>query len=337
MNSKQTKITFYSIWLLCLLVTSSTVVFAQKELAPDLLNVRLNSTSSIPEPNSSNSASFNSSLPSPNSAQTETTLDSSPTDSATENPTPTQVGWISEVRPIVYEQERTQIKQQYRVAAEAYQQSYREYTLAKSQFEKLGTLAALEEAVLDTRQVMLDRNRLLMIFFDLMHLELRASAGLDPEKKQEALRRIEGFQAELLAQAQLIQNSQDRVALAARSQWFSEATKSLRSQGFYIRALILYGRLYMGYQQALTLYEEIKTFHQSQAVDPFMTAQRQRAYKEVDDQIKLINEQWAKIQVLLFDEANRDQNWFQRILPLMSVQQSNLIRVYAFIEELARQ
>lgn len=337
MNTRLTQITFFPIWLLFLIVTSPTVVIAQKESLPDLLNVRLSPTSPTLESNLINSTPPHSSLPSTASAQTETTTNSTSTNSAIENLTTTESGWATEVRPIVYEQERTQIKQQYRVAAEAYQQSYREYTLAKSQFEKLGTLAALEEAVLDTRQVMLDRNRLLMIFFDLMHLELKAAAGVDPEKKQETLRKIENLQAELRAQAQLIQNSQDRIALATRVQWFMEVAESIRSQGFYIRALILSGRLYVGYQQALALYEETKAFHQSQAVDSFMTAQRQRAYKEVDDQINLINNQWTTIQKLLFEDTNRDQNWFQRILPLLSVQQSNLIRVYTFIEELARQ
>jgi len=245
-------------------------------------------------------------------------------------------GGVTEARPLVLDQERVQIKQQYKAAAEAYQQSYREYSLAKAQFLKLGTLAALEEAVIDTRQALLDRNRVLQIFFDLIHLELRAAAGVDPDRKQAALRRIEEFRSELQAQELLIKNSQDRVALVARVQWFQEKAEQLQSQGYYIRALILAGRMYVGYQEALSLYEETKATHQAQTVDSFMLAQRQRAYTEVDAHLVIIDQQWQKIQELMFAEGERDQNWFQQVLPLLSSQQSNLIRLYAYIEELAR-
>lgn len=313
MKYRLTTIIFFPILLLCLLLTRSKFVFAQLEVSTG-------------------------------SAQVENSNNPGLNDISGENVEVLNTSGVTEARPLVLDQERAQIKQQYRAAAEAYQLSHREYTLAKAQFQKLGTLAALEEAVLKTRQALLDRNRLLMIFFDLIHLELRASAGVDPDRKQDALRKIENFQSELRAQQQLIQNSQDRVALVARVQWFLETAEKLKSQGFYVRALILTGRLYVGYQQAMSLYEETKAFHQSQVVDSFMTAQRQRAYSEVEAQINLINAQWLKIQELLIDDANqsqvqeqnRDQNWFQRILPLLSAQQTNLIRLYAFVEELAR-
>lgn len=267
-------------------------------------------------------------------AQTEVATESSQIENSTVSNINTQA------LPLVFDQERAATRQKYRVAAEAYQQSYRDYSLAKAQFQKLGTLAALEEAVMKTRQALLDRNRLLLIFFELIHLELRASVGVDEERRQDALSKVENFQSELKAQELLIQNSQDRVALVERVKWFLANAEQLRSSGFYVRALLLSGRLYIGYQQALSLYNETKALHQSQQVDSFMTAQRQRAYTEVDAQIELVNAQWTKIQELLFAEGNppqnRDQNWFQRILPLLSAQQSNLIRLYSFIEELAR-
>lgn len=243
---------------------------------------------------------------------------------------------MSTARPLVFDQERAAIRAQYRAAIQKYQQSYRTFTLARATYQQLGTLAALEDAVAATRQVLGDRVRVLIIFFDLLHLELRAGVGMDPERKQLALRRIETLRTELTEQEQLIANSQDRVAILARVTAYLESADTIETHSHYVRALLLTGRLYWGYQDSRSLYQEIKDSQAAQGGSTLLQAQRQRAYGEIDALIVQIDEQWQTVYQKLYEEGDKSQSWYQEFVVLLSQLQSDILRLFSYLAEVSQ-
>lgn len=251
----------------------------------------------------------------------------------TETETTVTVNGVTVARPLVLTQEQEAVREQYRAAIEQYQRSYREYTLAKAQYQQLDTLVALEKAVVATRAAMADRAEVLLTFFDLLHVELRATAGVDPEKKQAALREIESLRAEFLASKEAILASNDRAALLDRAVEYAQTTQGLEENAYYVRSLLLSGKLYWGYLQSLSMYQEIKDQQGQDQSNSLRQAQITRAYAEIDQLIGQINTKWDAVAVKFTKEEDKKRTWYQQVITLLTDLQTDILRLYSYLEE----
>jgi hypothetical protein len=234
------------------------------------------------------------------------------------------------------EDERQALKALYRDQIQAYQNSYRNFSLAKTQFQNLATLASLEEAVLSTREVFSARNIVLITYLDQLFLELTVNPSYDEEIRQEYLNKIKQLRAELVTFNQLVINSQDRQALAERAVGFIPLGTELQAISVQTRKLLFLGKFRSSAGMAQQLTQEIKASHEANPVSALKQGERQRAYQELTSADAVVQTAWDKSVLQYQTEEDFSNQAYTAFIVTLSPLQSGLIRWYTLLEQAAQ-
>ncbi len=234
------------------------------------------------------------------------------------------------------EDERQALKTLYREQIQAYQNSYRKFSLAKTQFQNLATLASLEEAVLSTREVFSSRNIVLITYLDQLFLELTVNPSYDEEIRQEYLNKIKQLRAELVTFNQLVLNSQDRQALAERAVGFIPLGTELQAISVQTRKLLFLGKFRSSAGMAQQLTQEIKTSHEANPVSALKQGERQRAYQELTSADTVVQTAWEKSVLQYQTDEDFSNQAYTAFIVTLSPLQSGLIRWYTLLEQAAQ-
>lgn len=232
--------------------------------------------------------------------------------------------------------ERQALKALYREQIQAYQSSYRKFSLAKTQFQKLATLASLEEAVTSTREVFSSRNTVLITYLDQLFLELKVNPSYDDEIRQEYLNKITQLRTELVSFNQLVLNSQDRQALAQRAEGFIPLGTELQAISVQTRKLLFLGKFRSSAGMAQQLTEEIKASHEANPVSALKQGERQRAYQELSSADAVVQAAWDKTVLQYKNEKDFSNQAYTAFIATLSPLQSGLIRWYTLLEQAAQ-
>ncbi len=236
-------------------------------------------------------------------------------------------------REVDTETKRQALKALYREQIQAYQTNFRKFSLAKTQFQNLATLASLEEAVLSTREVFSSRNIVLITYLDQLFLELAVNPSYDEEIRQTYLNKITQLRAELVSFNQLVLNSQDRQALAERAVGFIPLGAELQAISVQTRKLLFLGkfRSSAGMAQQLTL--EIKASHEANPVSALKQGERQRAYQELNSADTVVQTAWDKSVLQYQTDEDFSNQAYTAFIVTLSPLQSGLIRWYTLLEQ----
>ena len=248
-------------------------------------------------------------------------------------PTDAVATQIESSQSIDIESQRQVFRQQYRIQIQAYQEMYRQFSVVKSQFQKLETLASLEEAIVGTREVMRARDELLIAYLDLLYFELQVSPSYQEETKQEFLNRITQLKNNLVTFNQLVLNSQDRQAIAERVVGFVALGEELQELSFQTRKIIFLGKFRASAGMAQQLTQEVKNTHEQFPVSALKQGERQRAYQELDSIETVVQSAWDKSILAYSDEKSYYADSYSRFVVTLSPIQTGLIRWYALLEQ----
>ncbi len=176
----------------------------------------------------------------------------------------------------------------YQDQVEKYSVSEREYRTAKAQFFKLETLQSLEEAISKTRQVMLDRDDVLITYSELVRAHLQDTDGIEITLKSDADSDLEALIISLKEHRAKVAETKDREGMKQRAIEFAPIAKTIDERLSFSVSLITLGDLQAIYDKNLIIYREIKQLHTTTPTSALRQEERERAYREVDQSVEKV-------------------------------------------------
>ncbi len=170
----------------------------------------------------------------------------------------------------------------YRSDAQAFQTS-------KDQYSQIHTLAALEEAVRMTRQVMTTRAEVLQTYLATARLTLQYTKGIDTQTKAASLLQLDQLVSDLKLHQLAIANASDRTSLLGVATQFLIFNKRITAFSNQVSLLVSYGNLQSVDDKMLTVKQDLQTQIQQVVTDPLLLAQKQRGLDEVQRNLDQIN------------------------------------------------
>ena len=122
-------------------------------------------------------------------------------------------------KPLIFNQaglsaEIAEIKRTYSGQLGEYRQADQQFRVAQRQFFQLNTLAALETAVTESRQVMILRDQVLATYLEWLRLELTGATGVNLVHKKLALEKVVELQKATTRHREKVERVEDRFQLA---------------------------------------------------------------------------------------------------------------------------
>jgi hypothetical protein len=205
----------------------------------------------------------------------------------------------------------------------SYQAAYKQFTLAKKQYEQLETLESLNSAIEATKQVVLKRNEVISTYIEILHLELiQRQPSLHPNLRGQTIKRTEQLMT------QLAEFRQD-VASAVSREDLHEVLADYKTLFQQIQYLSYQSRLILKVDTLYRLGLELKDLKQSvidqEALitggDKFKAIKFYRGIDEIDKEFAQYD---ASLQKLKSNYLNKDKTspaWFKQA-------NTELIKVY---------
>jgi hypothetical protein len=238
---------------------------------------------------------------------------------------------ITEKKSIV--NEIAEVRRTYKGQLAEYRTAESKFTITKTQFEQLGTLASLEVAVQDTREVMFLRNQALLTYLKLMELELLEADGINLEEKNIALDGTRTLQKSFTTHQASVKKAVNRVAVGLAADDFEILAPQVAVLSKYVADLLRVGQLQTIYDQSVTLVAE--TDPQDAGADQSLKlnekirahAEIKKLMSEVGFDLKFI---WDEIREARFDGKP------SKIDREISSVYAGLSQTLAFLEEILR-
>lgn len=193
----------------------------------------------------------------------------------------------------VFQKEReteriTELRTLYRNQVEVYRAAEKEFTIAKTNFEQVQTLASLEEAVAKTKKVMKIRSEVLVTYLELVEAVLTETNGVELDLKQQSTTELLALVQALKIHQEEIQVSEDRLAMATLANNFEPIAATFESEVYKALSLIRIGRIQEVHDKSEIIFADIKETHQENEVAASAQAKRNRAYAEIERNFDLI-------------------------------------------------
>lgn len=220
----------------------------------------------------------------------------------------------------------------YLARVEKHRELDRTFRVSKAQFEKLNTLQSLEEAIEDTRAVMISRDEVLITYLELLHASLDDTAGVDVQIKLDTLKRLEDTINDLKEHLAATQQTVDRAGIADRADEFVPLKQEIVSVTGIARAQIVVGTLQNVYDKIVIIYDQVKAEHEVTEVSALKQQQRERAYAEVDRALVNVAVQLEETR-LKFSQGGRSPNL--DVADELEQVYTGTAQLLSFVEELA--
>lgn len=224
----------------------------------------------------------------------------------------------------------------YRDQVEVYRNSEKAFSIAKTNYQNVQTLAALEEAVTASKTVMMDRSRVMITYLELVDAVLIETNGIELDLKNQSHTELFGLINALRIHQDTIAVSKDRQEIAVLANEFEPIATSYQSSVYKALSLIRIGKIQEVHDKSRIIELDIISEHESQEVNAVTTARRERAYAEIERNFDTVNNNLIKLNGL-FQEAKRDgfsRSFYERILRDLSPVYAQISRSIDHLEEL---
>lgn len=185
----------------------------------------------------------------------------------------------------------------YRNQVEVYRNAEKSFQIAKAQYDQVQTLQALEEAIVATRNTMLERSNVLITYLELLEAILADTNGIELQLKKETTQELTGVIMSLKIHQETVQVAKERQEIASLADDFEPIASSYESIAYRSVSLIRTGKIQTVKDKAEIIYKDIAAEHSTQEVSSFTKSKRERAYQEIERTFKLINDALAEINV----------------------------------------
>lgn len=230
----------------------------------------------------------------------------------------------------------TQLRTLYRNQVEVYRNAENAFSIAKTNYQQVQTLAALEEAVHATKQVMQERSRVMITYLELLDAVLVETAGIELDLKNQSHTELVGLIQALKIHQENITVSQDRQAMATLADQFEPVAISYESAVYKALSLVRIGKIQEVRDKSEIIKADIEARHAEQEVSSSVIARRRRAYAEIERNFDMVNQNLAELNET-FLEANRDGftlSFYQNILEDLAPIYAQISRSLDHLEEL---
>lgn len=143
----------------------------------------------------------------------------------------------------------------YFAAVEAYRLEENRYNLARDQYYQLNTLAALDEAIRRSKEVLRARAEVLQSYFSYLRLILQNTKGIDLDDKARADQALQTWQIELETYVQQIPAATNREQVNALFSQINVRSKEIRHSAYGTLVLIKIGEIQTAVDTATLLSE----------------------------------------------------------------------------------
>jgi hypothetical protein len=239
---------------------------------------------------------------------------------------PDQAAKISELRVL------------YRDQVLAYREAERQFAQSKQQHQQIKTLIALEEAVAATRLVYISRAKALITYTELVQVVFDSTPGIDLVRKKTVGDELTALVRVLQAHESEVEESEDRESINSRANEFEPLKSQFETTSLLALALISHGRLQNVVDQSQLMFQDIRKYHQEEeGVLAVRQSKRERAYKEIEQQLAQIGDDLNKeIQVIQRPEQRMSRSNYQRLLTNLKPIYARQSQTITYLEELLR-
>jgi len=213
-------------------------------------------------------------------------------------------------------QKIVQLRTLYRDQVEVYRNSEKAYSIAKTNFEQVETLAALEEAVKATKLVMMERSRVLITYLELLDSVLIETNGIELDFKNQSHTELTGLINALKIHRDNINLSTNREAMVVLADEFEPINFSYTTSVYKTLSLIRIGKIQEVRDKSEIIKTDIEKRNNAEDVSSVLVSKRKRAYTEIERNFATVNENLVKLNNQ-FLEAKVDgftRSFYERIL-----------------------
>lgn len=224
----------------------------------------------------------------------------------------------------------------YRDQVEVYRASEKSFSISKTNFEQVQTLASLEEAVKSTQTVMIERSKVMITYLELLDSVLVETNGVELDLKNQSKTELVGLVHLLRINQENILLSKDRKAMVLLADDFVPIAEAYESSVYKALSLIRIGQIQEVRDKTQIIETDIIAEHKTTSVSGSQNLKRERAYVEVERSFKLINADLADLNEA-FLESKRDgfkRSFYQRILTDLGPVYAQISRSLDHLEEL---
>lgn len=220
----------------------------------------------------------------------------------------------------------------YRDQLVEYLQAERDFVIAKGQYNQFGTLASIEKAALEVKEVMTSRAQVLETYFLLLKIDLKEAQGIELAYKDKTIERIEAAEGWLKAHKDEISKTSDRLELNDISDEFTQQSETLQLIGEHATTLLTVGKLQNTFDKINAIQAEAFSEAESTGNKDFSREKREleRVLTETETQLKII---WEEMRAGIddFRSLGISSNLIKDLTPTYA----NLRKVLGFVFEVA--
>jgi len=192
-----------------------------------------------------------------------------------------------------HEQEKKDLQAQYKSYLTSYRTLSSQYEISVAQYFQLQTLASLEKAIQDIRQVMITRNQVLDTYVKILRLELTDTHGAILTDKQAAITGLETIETKIADYQIKVEASVDRPSIESRITEFETLGEEIESTAYQALGLISFGRLQTNYDQTESFMSLIDVKIEERNTGNLL-AEKKRAKEEIITKLSQIKEALEK-------------------------------------------
>ncbi len=229
------------------------------------------------------------------------------------------------------------LKNTYRDQLGIYRNDERAFVIAKEQYTKLQTLAALEEAVQATRKVMISRGQVLETYLKLLKLTLQQTTGIEIALKGKQMEELDELLLTLKSFNGKVDTSTERSKIAERVTEFVPLTKDIQNASYHSLSLITYGRMQTTYDKTLAIKQEVSDHIEKNEQNALKLGEKRRGLLEIDRNLAQLNTQLLKTRQTI-EKKDRDntESSYDSVADDMSDIYAGLLKALGFLRETLR-
>lgn len=237
-------------------------------------------------------------------------------------------------RPAPDESRREELLVLYQQQTEDYKEKERQFRISRAQWESLNTLAALEDMVTKTREVLIARDKVAITYAELVLDGLQRSTGIEITQKEksnlELTSHVEWLRSHLMASEQAI----SRELVNARSDEFSDFSLQYQVDTQRALALLAVGKVQTVVDKADALFVRIQKYYQEFPGGVTEQVARNREFEQVRLHREELSKELYTIRQTLENRDGRNSTTMQSVVTALDKSYTATSQYLSYLYEL---
>lgn len=237
--------------------------------------------------------------------------------------------------------ELANLRAKYRSELSIYRTDERDFQIAREQYVKLQTLAALETSVKATRKVMLSRTAVLQTYLQILRNMVSNTSGIEITEKTKLLQEIDTATERLKLHQKLVEQAIDRNTILNSVTDFNIFYEDVLNVAYKSLSYIAYGRLQTVYDKTVTVKGEVLSYIEEQEKNGLKLGEKRRGLEETDRSLAATRTRLDTVRTSFQprnsgQENQFDDNGYGRTVQELGVIYGDLYRNLSFLREVIK-